>query len=76
MKIKYLAENRQFIPTICDWFHSEWNYLNPDRTKEQLLETLDKQLNCWYTTMEWRHFKSINHRAISVDLLTKETANK
>lgn len=32
MIIEYLADNKQAIPTLAQWFYDEWAYLHPDRT--------------------------------------------
>jgi hypothetical protein len=44
MKIEYLADNKQFVPIVCDWFHEEWSYLNPSRTKQQLHDIVESRL--------------------------------
>jgi GNAT superfamily N-acetyltransferase len=41
MNIEYLANHKEVIPTLAQWFYEEWAYLHPDRTLadvEQLLE--------------------------------------
>src|SRR5271155_5277113 len=30
MQIDYLANHKQFIPTLAQWHHQEWAYLRPD----------------------------------------------
>jgi predicted N-acetyltransferase YhbS len=44
MKIEYLADNTQFVPIVCDWFHEEWSYLNPSRTEQQLYDVVESRL--------------------------------
>lgn len=32
MNIEYLADHRDVIPTLAQWFFEEWAYLHPERT--------------------------------------------
>lgn len=32
MKIEYLADHKEVIPTLDKWSYEEWAYLHPDRT--------------------------------------------
>ena len=45
MQIDYLANQKQYLPQIVDWFYDEWAYLNPGRTSLQLKEKLLLRMN-------------------------------
>ncbi len=45
MKFTTLAENPHFILPIANWFHKEWAHLNPDRTLEDVIKLIEKNLN-------------------------------
>ncbi|WP_333873997.1 hypothetical protein [Methylobacter sp.] len=32
MDIVHLADHKEVIPTLAQWFYQEWAYLYPDRT--------------------------------------------
>ena len=32
--VEYLAEHREFIPTVAYWLHAEWGHLHPGETVE------------------------------------------
>ena len=32
MEITYLADHKEVIPVLAQWFYQEWGYLYPDRT--------------------------------------------
>jgi len=32
MKIEYLADYKDIIPTLAEWSYEEWSYLHPERT--------------------------------------------
>lgn len=34
MKIEYLADHPEFIPTLALWFHRQWGHLSPGSTPE------------------------------------------
>jgi N-acetylglutamate synthase-like GNAT family acetyltransferase len=45
MNIAYLADHREVIPTLAQWFHQEWAYLHPDRTLEDVNRLLAERTN-------------------------------
>jgi GNAT superfamily N-acetyltransferase len=45
MKIDYLAEHRDFIPTLSKWFLREWQDFYGDKTWEVVAETFYQRLN-------------------------------
>ena len=34
MTVGYLADRREFIPTVARWHHTEWGHLRPGETVE------------------------------------------
>ncbi len=41
MRIEYLADHTDFIPTLARWSYDEWSYIHPERTLadvEQLMQ--------------------------------------
>ena len=34
MTVEYLADRREFIPTVARWHHTEWGHLRPGETVE------------------------------------------
>ena len=34
MTVEYLADHREFIPTVAYWLHAEWGHLRPGETVE------------------------------------------
>lgn len=45
MKLEYLANFREAIPTIAKWYHDEWGYLMPDYSITDIQNKLQKYLN-------------------------------
>lgn len=45
MRLEYLEDHKNFIPIIADWFYEEWKHLNPARTREDVIDTIEMQLS-------------------------------
>ncbi|TAM43498.1 MAG: GNAT family N-acetyltransferase [Gammaproteobacteria bacterium] len=45
MDIAYLADRRDVIPTLAQWFYQEWAYLHPDRTLEDVERLIGERTN-------------------------------
>ena len=45
MKIEYLADNKNLLPTIAKWYFEEWGYLNKEKTLESEIKNLQAYLN-------------------------------
>lgn len=45
MNISYLADHKEVIPTLAQWFYQEWAYLHPDRTLEDVQRLLEERTN-------------------------------
>lgn len=45
MKLEYLADNTDFLPTIAKWYHEEWGHLLGDQNAEDGIEKLRVYLN-------------------------------
>lgn len=45
MKFEYLINHKKHIPVVSDWFHSEWSHLNPERSKENVVNIIHSHLN-------------------------------
>ncbi|MDF1761425.1 MAG: GNAT family N-acetyltransferase [Coxiellaceae bacterium] len=45
MNIDFLANKKEYISEIFEWYKQEWGYLNPCRTDTQLLEKISSRLN-------------------------------
>lgn len=45
MKIAYLADHPEFIPTLAAWFHAQWGHLSPGSTVEMVAEGLESHLH-------------------------------
>jgi predicted N-acetyltransferase YhbS len=45
MNIAYLADHKEVIPTLAQWFYQEWAYLHPDRTLEDVHQLLVERAN-------------------------------
>ena len=43
MGIKYLVDEPSAIPIIAKWLKSEWGYLQPDSTEEDLIQRLESR---------------------------------
>lgn len=47
MIIEYLADHKDFIPTLAGWSYEEWSYLHPERTlpdvEQSVLEGSNKE---------------------------------
>ncbi|WP_421847855.1 GNAT family N-acetyltransferase [Marinomonas sp.] len=38
MKVSFLADEKQFIPTIAQWYFNEWGRLTPNRSLEDIVK--------------------------------------
>ena len=45
MKIEYLADYTEHIPTVAKWFHDEWGYLEPECDLEERTKRLREKSN-------------------------------
>lgn len=45
MDIAHLADHRDVIPTLAQWFYKEWAYLHPDRTLEDVERLIGERTN-------------------------------
>lgn len=45
MKIAYLADHPDDIPTLAAWFYHEWAYLHPDRTPQDVTRLITERAN-------------------------------
>lgn len=45
MDIAHLADHRDVIPTLAQWFYQEWAYLHPDRTLEDVERLIGERTN-------------------------------
>ncbi len=45
MRTAYLADHKEVIPKLAEWFHQEWSYLYPERTIDDIKTALDKRTN-------------------------------
>jgi len=45
MKISYLADHKELIPTLAGWFFKEWSYLYPERTRDDFLRLIGERTN-------------------------------
>jgi len=45
MKISYLADHQNLIPTISAWFYHEWSYLYPERTSNDVTKSIAERIN-------------------------------
>lgn len=45
MKIEFLKEHPEFIPVIASWSQGEWGFLYPERTIDDRIRALGKNLN-------------------------------
>jgi GNAT superfamily N-acetyltransferase len=43
--IAYLAHHPEVIPTLAEWFHEEWSYLHPERTREDFAHGIQGRAN-------------------------------
>ena len=42
MTIDYLADRREFIPTVAHWRHEEWGHLRPNETLDDRIARLER----------------------------------
>jgi hypothetical protein len=42
MHIGYLADHLTHVPIVAQWIHSQWGYMNPEKTLAQRMENLKK----------------------------------
>ena len=42
MTIEYLADRREFIPTVARWHHAEWGHLRPRETVEDRVGRVER----------------------------------
>lgn len=45
MDIAHLADRRDVIPILAQWFYQEWAYLHPDRTLEDVERLIGERTN-------------------------------
>lgn len=45
MDIAHLADHKEVIPTLAQWFYQEWAYLHPDRTLEDVERLIGERTN-------------------------------
>lgn len=45
LTIDYLAKHPDTVPTLANWFHSEWGYLYPERTLQEVEEAIAGRTN-------------------------------
>jgi GNAT superfamily N-acetyltransferase len=45
MDIAYLADHKEVIPTLAQWFYEEWAYLYPDRTLADVERLIGERTN-------------------------------
>jgi predicted N-acetyltransferase YhbS len=45
MKIDFLAEHQEFIPTLARWFYEEWGFLDPERTLQDIADLIARRTN-------------------------------
>lgn len=45
MNIEYLADHKEVIPTLAQWFYEEWAYLHPDRTHADVKRLMSERAN-------------------------------
>ncbi len=45
MNIEYLADHKDVIPILAQWFYDEWGYLYPDRTLEDVERHISERTN-------------------------------
>ncbi len=45
MHIAYLADHKEVIPTLSQWFYDEWAYLHPERTLADVERLMNEKAN-------------------------------
>lgn len=45
MKLEYLADHPELLPTVAQWYFEEWGYLSEGKTLEQDIQRLQIYLN-------------------------------
>jgi GNAT superfamily N-acetyltransferase len=40
--IEYLADHREFVPTLAQWLHSEWGHLRPNETVDHRIARVER----------------------------------
>ena len=45
MNIAYLADHKEVIPLLAQWFYKEWAYLNPGRTLADVEQLIRERTN-------------------------------
>lgn len=45
MKLEYLADHPELLPTVAQWYFEEWGYLSEEKTLEQDIQRLQIYLN-------------------------------
>lgn len=43
MNIEYLADHKEVIPALAQWFYEEWSYLHPDRTLADVMQLMSER---------------------------------
>ena len=44
MKIACLADHQEVIPILAGWFHREWSYLYPQRTRQDVARSISERI--------------------------------
>lgn len=45
MKIEYLADHPEYVPTLALWFFEQWSYLRPESVVEDFSKSVREHLN-------------------------------
>ncbi len=45
MRTAYLADHKEVIPKLAEWFHQEWSYLYPKRTIGEVRTAIEERTN-------------------------------
>lgn len=45
MEIAYLADHQELIPQLAAWFHAEFGYLQPEWSRQDVIEVLAKRIH-------------------------------
>ena len=45
MKFEYLVDHQKYVPIVAEWFHLEWSHLNPNRSKEDVINKIHSHFN-------------------------------
>lgn len=45
MNIAYLADHKEVIPLLAQWFYKEWSYMYPERTLADVEHLIGERIN-------------------------------